>query len=74
MERKDMFSNLTPVRVSVLRKMDVGETVIFRHTKYNQASSAIAKVPDFTFSQQTSLIVSSITLESTKVVLVHRTK
>jgi hypothetical protein len=73
MEKKDMLSNLTPVRVSVLKKMDIGETVIFRHTKYNQASSSIAKVPEFTFSQQTSLIVASITLESTKVVLVHRT-
>ena len=74
MKNKDMFVNLTPARVSVLKKMEIGETVIFKPTKYNQVSSAIAKVPNFTFIQQTSLIVAATTLESIKVVLVHRTK
>ena len=74
MKKKDMFSNLTPVRVSELKKMDIGQTVLFRYTKFNQVSSAMAKVPKFMFSQQTSIIVASRTLETKKVVLVHRTK
>ena len=72
MKEANMLTKLHPPRLSVLKKMKVGDTVIFKHTEPKQASSSMAKVPDFSFSQQTSLIVSATTLEATKVVLVHR--
>lgn len=73
MLEENLCSELTPVRVSVLKKMEIGDLRIFRNTKYNQASSAISKVPEFLFKQQTSLVTAN-NVEPKKVILVKRIK
>jgi len=70
---KTIFSELPPPRVSVLKRMIIGDVVLFRDSRFNAVSAAFAKVPDMVFEQQTSIVVGGNKgLAAAKVIVVKR--
>ena len=69
-----ILSELPPPRVSVLKRMIVGDVVLFRDSRFNAVSAVFAKVPG-TYEQLTAFVVGGNKgLSATKVIVVKRTE